>query len=563
MEELTKPQKSRIAIRLFKTTADALALRGFYKPSGTSGRTLFEALKMLSPEIYGTMNDPRIIELKGLEYIIERLPRGIEECTQIILTAQEDLENTSFEKIIPPKRRRTSYRVSETEIAFVITRGLSEIYDILTHLTFLEIEARKLLSQIQDHRGELSREWRQLAAIIHEEKSLDGTELDQALWDLSVILGRTFQETRAAWEYLERPSETGERNSGLFRFIYNLGRRMLEESLSRDNELMVQFTPSLKEMIGRHKYGEKWARTIHAKLHELGLDQRPIHIVSANLHSVVNLLYAYGALRRNRTAQEDSDIISLIFQIRSHSDQALAYARDHGLYEIPDTAGTHIDCQVIDAARLSEIPLHPDLAVSLPEDPGKSPIILVMDYAFGTQAFELMDELLSPFKKNSKNVPHNFQSISVMGKAGILPGEKGDVMLATAHVLEGTPHNYIVRNDLKREDFEPSVSVHVGPIVTVLGTSLQSRDLLRKFQTSSWKAVGLEMEGGHYQRAISAAIIRGHISPEIKVRYAYYASDNPLLSGQTLASGPMGKEGIRPTYLITQVIIEKILSANF
>jgi len=562
LEELTKSQKARIAIRLFKTTADALALRGFYKPSGTSGQTLFEALKMLSPEIYGTMNDPRIIELKGLEYVIERLPRGIEECTQIILTAQEDLENTSFEKIIPPKRRRTSYRVSETEIAFVITRGLSEIYDILTHLTFLEIEARKLLSQIQDHRGELSREWRQLVTIVQEEKSLSGSELDQALWDLGVILGRTFQETRATWENLEQPSETGERNSGLFRFIYNLGKRMLEEGLSRDNELMVQFTPSLKEMIGRHKYGEKWARNIHTKLHELGLDHRPIHVISANLHSIVNLLYAYGALRRTSKVKEDSDIISLILQIRNHADSVLTYARDHGLHEIPDTSGTLIDCQVIDTSQLSEVPLHPDLDLYFSEDPSKSPVILVMDYAFGTQAFELMDELLTPFTKDSKPIPHNFHSISVMGKAGILPGEKGDIMLATAHVLEGTPHNYIVRNDLKKEDFGPSVPVYVGPIVTVLGTSLQSRDLLRKFQTSSWKAVGLEMEGGHYQRAISAAIIRGHILPEIKTRYAYYASDNPLLSGQTLASGPMGNEGIRPTYLITEVILEKILDGN-
>jgi len=67
------------------------------------------------------------------------------------------------------------------------------------------------------------------------------------------------------------------------------------------------------------------------------------------------------------------------------------------------------------------------------------------------------------------------------------------------------------------------------------------------------------MEGGHYQRAISAAIIRGHIC-DVKVRYAYYASDNPLLSGQTLASGSMGKEGVRPTYMITKVILEKILN---
>ena len=170
-----------------------------------------------------------------------------------------------------------------------------------------------------------------------------------------------------------------------------------------------------------------------------------------------------------------------------------------------------------------------------------------------------MDELLSQFhQKPSIQV----RSISIMGKAGILPGSKGDIMLPTAHVMEGTPHNYLVENDLKKTDFDDSVDVYVGPIVTVLGTSLQNRDVLEKFQTSSWKAIGLEMEGGHYQRAISAAIIRGHISADIKLRYAYYASDNPLISGQTLASGSMGDEGIKPTYLITKVIIEKIVNSS-
>jgi hypothetical protein len=81
--------------------------------------------------------------------------------------------------------------------------------------------------------------------------------------------------------------------------------------------------------------------------------------------------------------------------------------------------------------------------------------------------------------------------------------------------------------------------------------------MLLRFQ-SSWNNIGLEMEGGHYQRAISAAIIKGHISKNVKVRYAYYASDNPLISGETLAAGEMGPEGIRPTYMVTKVILEKI-----
>ena len=227
--------------------------------------------------------------------------------------------------------------------------------------------------------------------------------------------------------------------------------------------------------------------------------------------------------------------------------------------ELPDSSGTHIDCQIIDTAALKDLSFHPELNIDKSVFQKTKPVLLIMDYAFGTQAFEVMDELLNPSLEDKSTEMENVDSISVMGKAGILPGKKGDIILPTAHVLEGIPHNYLVNNDLNEKDFDASVNVYTGPVVTVIGTSLQNRAVLEKFQTTSWKAVGLEMEGGHYQRAINAAIIRGHISKKIKIRYAYYASDNPLISGQTLAYGSMGEEGVRPTYMITKVILEKIL----
>ncbi|MCP4294170.1 MAG: hypothetical protein GY786_01020, partial [Proteobacteria bacterium] len=147
MQELSKSQRARHAIRTFKILADSLTLQGFYKPSGKVGEKLAEALIQLSPEIYGSMTDGRIAELKGLQYVIDRMPKGIENCSRIILTAQEDFQDTSFEKIVPLKRRRVSYAVSENEICFVITTGKSEIYDILTHITFLHIEAQKIYQQ--------------------------------------------------------------------------------------------------------------------------------------------------------------------------------------------------------------------------------------------------------------------------------------------------------------------------------------------------------------------------------------------------------------------------------
>ena len=226
--------------------------------------------------------------------------------------------------------------------------------------------------------------------------------------------------------------------------------------------------------------------------------------------------------------------------------------------EIEDRSGAQTNIQIIDTAELGAIDFHPGLKISNSLLLNQKPVLLIMDYAFGFQAFELMDELLQPWERDGVTRTLKVQSISVMGKAGILPGEKGDIMLPTAHVLEGRADNYILNNDLRKEDFDDSVNIYEGPIITVLGTSLQNRDILEMFHTTTWKAVGLEMEGGHYQRAIGAAIIRGHIPKDVQVRYAYYASDNPIRSGQTLAAGPMGIEGIRPTYMITKVMLEKI-----
>jgi len=253
------------------------------------------------------------------------------------------------------------------------------------------------------------------------------------------------------------------------------------------------------------------------------------------------------------------DMYETIRLIREREQEIVEYAKRHGFVAHRDRSGSNIDVHIIDTSKLDLSTIHPEIQVNVHLIKEQKPIIVVMDYAFGTQAFQVMDELLCPCLLEDSVVTLRIESISIMGKAGILPGKMGDIMLATAHVMEGTPHNYIVNNDLLPGDFDDSIDIYCGPMVTVLGTSLQNKDVLERFHSSSWKAVGLEMEGAHYQRAINAAIIQGHISSHMKTRYAYYASDNPLKNGQTLASKPMGEEGITPTYMITKVLLNKIL----
>ena len=559
MEELSKPQKARMAIRTFKIHADSLTLQGTYKPSGKTGEKLAEALRLLSPEIYGSMTDNRIVELKGLEYVIDRMPKGIENCTRIILTAQEDFNHTSFEKIIPLKRRRVSYAVSRWEMCFVITKGTSEIYDILTHITFLNIEAQKIYQQAFNRVDGMSPEWAELERVVTGENEIAGEVLDQAIWNLSIILGRTYKETRDSYDSFEKNRGESASNNGLFSIIYNIGMRIRGEQEGAQNLLTVYFTPSLQELIGHHKYASLWAVSLKKKICDLGLQDRPLHVISANMHSMRNLIYGPGALMTSGDAVSDN-IYDMVKNIKDKENLVVEYALKHGCVFHEDKTGSNIDVNIIDLSRIDKKKIHPDLTLSFHHLQEICPVLVVIDYAFGTQAFEIMDELLSPYLDGKQQINFNIQSISIMGKAGVLPGKKGDIMLATAHVLEGTPHNYIVSNDFNQNDFDNGVEVYSGPMVTVLGTSLQNRDMLKRFHSSSWKAIGLEMEGGHYQRAISGAIIQKHIRPDMKTRYAYYASDNPLISGQTLASGPMGEDGIIPTYMISKIILQKIVN---
>jgi hypothetical protein len=75
------------------------------------------------------------------------------------------------------------------------------------------------------------------------------------------------------------------------------------------------------------------------------------------------------------------------------------------------------------------------------------------------------------------------------------------------------------------------------------------------------KVIGIEKEGVYYQKAIQSAMhILQMVHRDIKLRYAFDASDTLLETGSTLASGSLGQAGVVPTNKITQKILEKISS---
>ena len=553
----TRAQESSSAIERMYITMRHLFNRGFYKPMGISGETLRESLLLLRPEIYGSIGDQKA-ELEGLLYVIDRLPRGIEECRFINLTSDEGYSKSHFKPIIPEKRRRNCYRIDAEQMNIEITRGRSEIYDILTHLTFLFVESHKISSRVLiDEAGTTTRDWKKLEKVVLDTKKLTQEAREIAITHTASILGRTFNEISAVYSKFATKSQP----ERFLHIVYWLGKLAIEEQLHNDKRT-VMFSPMLRERIGHHIHGEIWADTIKDVLYKKNILKRPIHIISANMHSVMNTLFAPNALKTLVSKKDVFEVYEALSRNENGNlrEKVTKEALLKGMCYIEDTSGTNIDVQIFDTSMfdVSKIDIKVDETLLKSE----KPIILVMDYAFGEQAYETMDELLKPYEVNGENIHLNVESISIMGKAGILEGKKGDIMIPSAHIFEGTADNYPFKNELKKEDIQcEGVDVYEGTMITVLGTSLQNRDILKFFYNSTWKVIGLEMEGAHYHKAIQAASkIRGNISPSVKVRYAYYASDNPLETGSTLASGGLGTSGVKPTYVITRNILEQIFN---
>ena len=558
---LSRAQISRAALLRLSLAMRHLFIRGSYKPLGVSGESMIDSLLALNPEIYGSISDPEKVELKGLLYVFQRLPKGIEQCRFIKLISREGFELTDFEPLIPSKRRRNCYRVDDSLMYIEMTRGRSDIYDVLTHLTFMYIESEKIRRNSLDTKDRKGRAWNMLESLVWDLRAGKEIKKEVGYTYLSTILSRTFRETVEICEQFENEPQV----NSLFEVVYDMGRLSMNEHFDGDDRV-ISFSTYLREKLGHHIYGEEWANNIKSRLREDQLYEKEIHIVSANLHSVMNSIYGAEALKTKFKGKSLSDIASYLSDTKEQKlrKKVRDYAFKHGMTELHNPSGTNISVQIFDCSKIKVSTLPIELGSKIDQKRLNKLVLIVMDYAFGEQAYETMDELLKPFVNGEQRNALNVYSVNIMGKAGILEGGKGDIMIPTAHIFEGSGDNYPFENDLDQSDFEDSgLGVYEGSMITVLGTSLQNKEILRYFIKSSWKAVGLEMEGGHYQKAIqSASKIRKSISPDVKVRYAYYASDNPLESGGTLASGSLGMDGVIPTYLITSSILKKIFRSE-
>jgi hypothetical protein len=154
------------------------------------------------------------------------------------------------------------------------------------------------------------------------------------------------------------------------------------------------------------------------------------------------------------------------------------------------------------------------------------------------------------------------RSVSVFGKSGAVVGQRGDLLLADQFIMQSSNAFYtVLNNDLSAEDLRFDRPVHHGTLLTVLGTVMQSNEMLRYYRTF-WNVIGMEMEGSYYLRELHHARMNGLLDPDVKSRFAYYTSDTPLEKDSSLSTKLSPQEGVPAVYAITRAILDRIFASG-
>ncbi len=502
---------------------------------------LLPIYRQLRPALHRLLSSTAI-DFDALAYVVRRLPSNVS--TTFVWFATDELPvryaeaRALFRDTTPVARRRVTWEMMPGKSLILLRDGMSDLLDLVSALCIYAVEARKLRRRLRDG-GVLC--------------SLGTERAEEAL--VSAFDEEERERLEALW-----PGEVPQ--------------RLMEMSLHHE-DITIHVYRRTNNYNSAH--AETWTQQIAAATRALlGADpweldeDYTVHIISSNTHSVTNCLSPW--LQENREQveawgwrahpnimeadwAEPWDRLAALMRpyMKAHPEAIpVRMAQDgQARIQLDETAFTGIRVQLFDMGKLRDLEIDPHLP-----KPGGPGLIVNIDYAFGQQAEPIIANLVNLFGRR-------IRSINVLGKAGGLCGERGDVLVATAFVNQS--EDVLVVPPRGAVDVErlaarlPRVTVHQGRILTVLGTVLQN-DRLLHYYAKLWGCVGLEMEGSYYCRQALESQELGLIRDNTALRFIYYVSDLPLVHDSTLAArlGPL--EGIPPLYGITREILTAVFA---
>ncbi len=501
--------------------------------------------RQLNPALHPHAQDPNRIDFGALSYALARLPDNIGDTLTLMLTENMPYlysqPKSAFKAVGTAARRRTVYEMMPGKSMVVMRDGLSDLVDLITCLCIYAVEARKIRLRIRN-----------------------------PLLLAKLIAGEA--------DVMESLPFTREERANLDKLWPDL-RPKLVRIANHHEDFAINVVHSIDNFNSDHE--QVWtAQIAEATQNIAGADPRElpesyeVHIISSNTHSVGNCLsawlqdesekiLAWGAAHQPEVHDLDWDnpMDRLVALARGYVESHPTAAQERATTEAADgvvtpiaTALTGIGVQFFQLGRMRQRPLDPELPSPHPDREG---LIINIDYAFGQQAETILANLIALFG-------HRIRSINVLGKAGGLEGLRGDVMVGTRFVEQEADTLHLVPDHVNTERLRtriPGRSLHIGPILTVVGTVMQNPMMLHYYQRI-WGCVGLEMEGSFYARQLNISQQQGLLRPDVKARFLYYISDLPLQTHSNLSGSMRLMEGVPPLYAVTREVLTSILESD-
>lgn len=511
--------------------------------------SLYERYKRMEPCIHAYCNEERRVDINALMCALQRLPYDISRAKYFhIQNKPENLSSVQgvdlLESGMKGARVRTIYEMGGGFFKCIALEGKTDIFDIVTSFIMYGIESGKIKKLLAG------------SSLVDEIAKLrtvkESSEKNQILCRLASKLSVGFQELKGLDAFL------GYR---LFDLILNI---MQNDIANLEMEFASEFAETNHSTKAR-----LWRKNLEkcGQMHTV----RPIIIISSDLYNVVSSLTDFAFICRERIRKMAGDYSELaeldidqpgnlyyvLFRLcQINPDlfkEKLEYEESFGIRFIPDVSNTGIDVQVIDTFKLD--PSRIDKRIKIDNwstVKERAPYIINIHYAFGLQATEIIRELIEAFSTR-------IESISIVGKAGIVCGNRFDIMLPTYLIpqeIETGVHDFPNGNQLTREDIEDLTSSQIhtgGPMLTVPGIAIQNETVLR-FLMRTYNIEGLEMEGVPYLRMIRRAEKIGLLCRDLLFCIGYWGSDNPLHTDQLIAQSHMGSGAVSASALSIAVL---------
>jgi len=495
----------------------------------------------VAPSLHRQCANPDVVDVPALLYACKRLPESIHQVREILVQADvpDKLpEMAGIEEIHTEARRRPTFMIGDDIIIIVAREGHTELLDLACLLTMWSIESQKITALVKD-----TPLLEEIRAYLTEER--ERTHENRLLARLAFQLGTTddlIVDLNNLWhdELLRRVVHLAEHPSHL--------------------TMRLHRGYSVDAAIERSR---QWAHSIQMKV---AASTGPVHIFSSNLHSAVNLLSPFprrmGPIIADWAGGRYGDFNTpdlLYYALKDWVAEDPARGSERrlldeslGMVGMPDNFRVGLNAQIIELALLDPAETDPRLALNWDRIRAEKPILINFDYAFGEQAGIVLEQLFREF--NSR-----IASVSIMGKAGSLVGSRGGVLLPSYLLRQGDNDLYDLPfgNVLQPEDFDGLEVRSGGPMLTVMGTVLQNDVILARYR-DEWGCLGLEMEGIPYLRALHQCRKLGLVRPDLQMGIGYYASDTPLVPGQSLAK-ELALEGVKATYALNLALFNRLL----